>query len=226
MPVAGTDVTLSTARVTSYQHVSPLIKGNPMPDLSESIRVSAPALSVYDLVSDLPRMGEWSPECTRVTWSSRTPGPAVGARFVGYNRVGAVRWFTQGRVVDAVPGQVFSFLIHFGPIPVSLWSYSFKTGGPGSGSSSSSSSGSGSGSGSSSGSGSGSGSSSGSGSGSGCEVTESWTDHRPAVFRLLFRPLFGDRTPRNVHGIHTTLQRLKSAAEASAGAPDPIPDDL
>ena len=151
-----------------------------MPDVSESITVSAPALSVYDLVSDLPRMGEWSPECTRVTWSSRTPGPAVGARFVGHNRVRAVRWFTFGRVVDAVPGQRFSFSIHFGPIPISLWSYDFQA------------------------------------VGSGCEVTESWTDHRPVPFRLLFRPFFGDRTPRNVDGIHTTLQRLKSAAEATA----------
>ncbi|MFG1812189.1 SRPBCC family protein [Kribbella sp. NPDC049174] len=157
-----------------------------MPDLSESITVSAPASAVYDLVSDLPRMGEWSPECTRVTWSSRTPGPAVGARFVGHNRVGAVRWFTFGRVVDAVPGQRFSFSIHFGPIPVSDWSYDF-TGAF-------------------------------AGAEAGCEVTESWTDRRPAVFRLLFRPFFGDRTARNVEGIHTTLQRLKSAAEAAGGA--------
>jgi Polyketide cyclase / dehydrase and lipid transport len=48
----------------------------------------------------------------------------------------------------------------------------------------------------------------------GCEVTESWTDHRPAVLRLVFRPVFGNRTPRNAHGIHTTLTRLKSAAES------------
>jgi hypothetical protein len=106
----------------------------------------------------------------------------VGARFVGYNRAGAVRWFTFGRVVDAVPGRLFSFEIHFGPIPVSLWSYEFKS------------------------------------AGSGCEVTESWTDRRPAFFRRLFRPIFGDRTPRNVHGIHLTLQRLKSTAEAAADA--------
>ncbi|WP_433167416.1 SRPBCC family protein [Kribbella sp. CA-247076] len=97
-----------------------------MPDLSESITISAPAMSVYGLVSDLPRMGEWSPECTRVTWSSRTPGPATGARFVGHNRVGAIRWFTFGRVVDAVPGERFSFAITFGPIPISLWAYDFR----------------------------------------------------------------------------------------------------
>lgn len=150
-----------------------------MPDLSESITVSAPALSVYGLVSDLPRMAEWSPECTRVTWSARTPGPAAGARFVGHNRVGAIRWFTFGRVVDAFPGERFSFTIHFGPIPISLWSYDFTAS-----------------------------------ANDGCKVTESWTDHRPAPLRALFRPFFGNRTPRNIAGIHTTLTRLKQTAEA------------
>jgi Polyketide cyclase / dehydrase and lipid transport len=150
-----------------------------MPDLSESITVSAPALSVYGLVSDLPRMGEWSPECTRVTWSARTPGPATGARFVGHNRAGAVRWFTFGRVVDAVPGERFSFVVTFGPIPISQWSYDFRT------------------------------------LESGCEVTESWTDHRPAAFRAMFRPFFGDRVRANDRGIRITLERLKTAAETA-----------
>ena len=49
----------------------------------------------------------------------------MGARFVGHNRVGAVRWFTQGRVVEAEPGRRFAFWIHFGPVPISLWAYEF-----------------------------------------------------------------------------------------------------
>jgi uncharacterized protein YndB with AHSA1/START domain len=96
-----------------------------MADLTESIAIDAPAPTVYALVSDLPRMGEWSPECTRVTWTSGAVGPAVGARFVGHNRVGAIRWITFGRVVDADPGRRFAFSIHFGPIPISLWAYDF-----------------------------------------------------------------------------------------------------
>lgn len=152
-----------------------------MADLTESIAIDAPAPTVYALVSDLPRMGEWSPECTRATWTSGAVGPAVGARFVGHNRVGAIRWITFGRVVDADPGRRFAFSIHFGPIPVSLWAYDFTP------------------------------------TSSGCEVTETWTDHRPAVLRLLFRPIFGNRTARNARGIHTTLTRLKTAAVESAG---------
>jgi hypothetical protein len=154
----------------------PTARENPMPDLTETIPVQAPAGTVYALVSDLPRMREWSPECTRVTWSADSAA-AVGARFVGHNRVGVVRWFTFGRVVAAEPGRRFAFTIHFGPIPISLWEYDFTP------------------------------------TDSGCEVTESWTDHRPSALKLLFRPIFGNRTPRNVHGIHTTLTRLKSTAE-------------
>ncbi|MFC9692368.1 SRPBCC family protein [Kribbella sp. NPDC056951] len=96
-----------------------------MPDLTETITVAAPADALYTLVSDLPRMGEWSPECTGVAWNSSTPGPAVGARFVGRNRVGAARWMTQGKVIEADPGRRFTFKIFFGPLQVALWSYEF-----------------------------------------------------------------------------------------------------
>ncbi|HEY3509183.1 MAG TPA: SRPBCC family protein [Kribbella sp.] len=153
----------------------PRARENPMPDLTESIAVQSSADTLYRLVTDLPRMGEWSPECTRVVW--RGAGPSVGARFVGYNRAGFVRWFTFGKVVTADPARRFTFDISFGPIPISRWDYVF------------------------------------SGTADGCTVTESWTDQRPAVLKTLFRPVFGDRTPRNAEGIHTTLRRLKSAAE-------------
>ncbi|WP_427895658.1 SRPBCC family protein [Kribbella sp. GL6] len=148
-----------------------------MPDLTESITVRSSADALYRLVSDLPRMREWSPECTRVRW--RGAGPEAGARFVGHNRAGLVRWFTFGKVVTADPARRFTFDITFGPIPISRWDYVFT------------------------------------GTADGCTVTESWTDHRPIVLKTLFRPVFGNRTPRNAIGIHTTLTRLRSAAEAA-----------
>ena len=80
-------------------------RGNPMPDLTESITVSAPATRCMAWSATCHGWASGAPSARRVTWSSRTPGPGVGARFVGHNRVGAVRWFTQGRVVDAVPGR-------------------------------------------------------------------------------------------------------------------------
>jgi uncharacterized protein YndB with AHSA1/START domain len=99
-----------------------------VPDISESIEVAALPLVAYERVSELPRMPEWSPECTRVSW--RTPGArGVGSRFIGHNRAGAIRWFTQGEVVEAVPGERFSFRIGFGPMPIAVWTYEFAAAG-------------------------------------------------------------------------------------------------
>jgi uncharacterized protein YndB with AHSA1/START domain len=94
-----------------------------MPDLERSVSIAAEPERVYALVSDLPRMGEWSPECTRVGWTGGATGPAPGARFVGHNRAGAARWLTQGVITMADPGRRFAFDIHFGPIQVSRWEY-------------------------------------------------------------------------------------------------------
>jgi hypothetical protein len=99
-----------------------------MPDFESSVEIDATPEQLYALVSDLPRMGEWSPECTHVTWSSGTTYAVPGARFIGHNQVGVFRWFTQGVVVDASPGSRFSFRIHFGPMPISFWSYDLAAG--------------------------------------------------------------------------------------------------
>jgi hypothetical protein len=94
-----------------------------MADLRESLAVSAPADAVYDLVADLPRMGEWSPECERVTWRGGATSAAKGAQFLGYNRAGSIRWMTQGDVVTAESGRHLAFEIHFGPLNLARWEY-------------------------------------------------------------------------------------------------------
>ena len=50
--------------------------------------IDAPAELLYDMVAELPRMGEWSRECSAVEWIEGSTGPAVGARFVGHNHTG------------------------------------------------------------------------------------------------------------------------------------------
>jgi hypothetical protein len=93
-------------------------------DASVSIHVNAPPDVVYGLISDLPRMGEWSPECVRCEWVGGASGAAVGARFKGYNRRGARRWSTKGEVVAAEPGQELAWEVTsvFG-LPVARWGY-------------------------------------------------------------------------------------------------------
>ena len=94
-----------------------------MADVRESLAVVAPADAVYDLVADLPRMGEWSPECERVAWRGGATSAVNGAQFLGYNRAGVVRWMTQGEVVTAEPGRHLAFEIRVGPMKISRWEY-------------------------------------------------------------------------------------------------------
>jgi len=88
-----------------------------------SIDIDASPEAVYALVSDLPAMGRWSPECYRCTWQGGATGAAPGAKFKGYNRIGQRRWSTQGTVVTAEPGSELTFDVHSLGLPVSRWSY-------------------------------------------------------------------------------------------------------
>src|SRR5262249_43597007 len=79
---------------------------------AESVVINAAPEAVYDLVADLPRMGEWSPECVRLEWADGATRPAVGARFVGHNvsgPFGLMRWSRHGTVLAASRGEEFAF---------------------------------------------------------------------------------------------------------------------
>ena len=76
-----------------------------------SIEINASPLVVYELVSDITRMGERSPECYRCEWLDGTSGPEVGARFRGHNRLGPIRWSTTCTVTKAEPGREFAFTV-------------------------------------------------------------------------------------------------------------------
>jgi uncharacterized protein YndB with AHSA1/START domain len=95
-------------------------------DVAVSVHVDAPAETVYDLVADLPRMGEWSPECTSVTWRHGATAAAPGARFRGWNRRGPIRWWTDATVVEAERGRALSFEVRGLGQPVALWAYRFE----------------------------------------------------------------------------------------------------
>lgn len=85
--------------------------------------MDAPPTAVYDLVADLPRMGEWSPECERIVWRGGATSAVRGAKFIGWNRSGAVRWFTFGEVVAADHGRNLAFEVTVGPVKVARWEY-------------------------------------------------------------------------------------------------------
>ena len=93
---------------------------------SHSVVIEAPAESIYDLVADLPRMGQWSPECQRVEWLEGSTGPSEGATFVGHNRGGPgglMKWSRRGRVISAEPGREFAFVTEEGGRDSTEWRY-------------------------------------------------------------------------------------------------------
>ena len=77
--------------------------------------VNAPADRVFAMVSDLTRMGEWSPENKGGEWIKGATGPAVGARFKGRNANGKKSWSTVVEVVEFEPGRRFAFTLMVGP---------------------------------------------------------------------------------------------------------------
>jgi hypothetical protein len=96
-----------------------------MSEVSRSIDVEASPEAAYGRVSDLPRMGELSPENKGGKWLGGATGPEVGARFRGRNANGIRRWSTTVVVEAADPGREFAFRTAFWGIPVSLWRYTF-----------------------------------------------------------------------------------------------------
>jgi uncharacterized protein YndB with AHSA1/START domain len=93
------------------------------PTVSASVTVQAPPSRVYELVSDVTRMGDWAVECERNAWVGRAAGPRVGARFRGHNRRGWRRWSTTATVVCAQPGHLFAFRVTSFGLPVAVWAY-------------------------------------------------------------------------------------------------------
>jgi uncharacterized protein YndB with AHSA1/START domain len=89
--------------------------------------IGAPAETVWAMVSDIARMGEWSPENEGSTWLAGATGPTPGAKFTGANRNGKKTWTTAGTIVDVEPGRVFSFRITAAGFKVAEWRYTFET---------------------------------------------------------------------------------------------------
>jgi len=99
--------------------------------VSVSVDVTASPEILWGLISDLARMGEWSPECTGVKWAGAAPGPAgpsVGAVSKGKNKIGIRRWSTKGTIVAVEPNRRIVWDIAALGLPVARWSYSIDPG--------------------------------------------------------------------------------------------------
>jgi ribosome-associated toxin RatA of RatAB toxin-antitoxin module len=98
-----------TVRVTDY-------------NFADSIFVARAPEDLYDMVSDITRMGEWSPIC-KACWWDEGDGPRLGAHFTGRNEIPGQTWETRSEVVAADRGREFGWDVADGLVS---WHYAFE----------------------------------------------------------------------------------------------------
>lgn len=87
------------------------------PLLQAQIDINALVGKVWELVSDLSRMPEWSPQCRMM----KPLGPIrQGARTINLNRRNRLFWPTTCTVMEVIPEKKLAFRVD---INNSIWSY-------------------------------------------------------------------------------------------------------
>ncbi len=79
------------------------------PDVQVARTIAAPPEAVFAALTDITRMGEWSPETIRAEWNDGVAAAEVGATFTGHNRNGDKQWTTEATIVELVPNERFFF---------------------------------------------------------------------------------------------------------------------
>ncbi|HXW34534.1 MAG TPA: SRPBCC family protein [Acidimicrobiales bacterium] len=90
---------------------------------SGSIVVKGSPEELYDMVSDVTRMGEWSPIC-KACWWDQGGEPQVGATFKGRNEVPERTWETRSEIIVADRGREFAWVVTEPPTRA-RWGYTF-----------------------------------------------------------------------------------------------------
>lgn len=88
------------------------------PVLQAQVEIAAPVSRVWELVSDLSRMPQWSPQCRRM----KTLGGPLrqGSRTVNLNRRKFLFWPTTSRVTEFIPEKKLAFRVNENG---TVWSY-------------------------------------------------------------------------------------------------------
>jgi uncharacterized protein YndB with AHSA1/START domain len=88
--------------------------------------IAASPEAVWALVTDLERMGEWSPENQGGNWVTPATEAAVGAIFKGNNSHGKRRWTTKVKVLEFDSPHRFSFRLLAGRLGSCDWVYALE----------------------------------------------------------------------------------------------------
>jgi len=164
------------------------------PRYSESVDIARAPHEVYALVSDVTRMGRWSPVC-KACWWDEGAGPQVGAWFTGRNETPERTWETRCRVVAAEPDREFAWEVVVEGTGWVRWGFTVEPLAP---------------------------ASAGESAGAGTRLTQHW--HFLPAGLAGFRERFGDRADAEIAarteaahaGIPATLAAIKADAEHAA----------
>lgn len=74
-----------------------------------SVVIEAPIGAVWNVISDVRRVGEWSGECQGCAWVGGAESARPGAQFRGRNRRGTMRWTRLNEVVRAEPPHTLAW---------------------------------------------------------------------------------------------------------------------
>ena len=92
---------------------------------SVTVFIEASPATVWALVSDVTRIGEFSPETFEAEWVDGASGPTVGAHFRGHvkrNGIGPIYW-TDCKVTVCEPERDFGFAVYANGSRVNNWRY-------------------------------------------------------------------------------------------------------
>ncbi len=94
--------------------------------------IEATPEALYDLIADVTRTPERTPDIVRCTWLDGATGPAVGARFKAVNKQGrGPNWSNKPVVTVADRGREFSFTRTEPFAGTILWRHRFEAEGTG-----------------------------------------------------------------------------------------------
>ena len=90
-----------------------------------TLHMDAPVERVWSLVTDITRIGEFSPETFEAEWLGDATEAEVGARFRGHvkrNQKGPTYW-SECLVTSCEPNQEFAFAVVTGDRVMNTWGY-------------------------------------------------------------------------------------------------------
>ncbi|MGB6127103.1 MAG: SRPBCC family protein, partial [Gordonia sp. (in: high G+C Gram-positive bacteria)] len=77
--------------------------------IEDSVEIAATPEQVWSVISDLRRMGEWSPQCKKMFIFGGDV--KLGTKTFNINRSGALVWPTRSKVVTFKPNEELAFKI-------------------------------------------------------------------------------------------------------------------